>query len=141
MVLRVIALLLALTASVLAQDIPNHAVPIGRGPGVVGWGIGGPCGINQAMSWLAGATSDPVCSPVAQLNVVQTWTANQTFPGLTVTNLSSGITSCVQASTSGVLSLLGAPCGSGSGAVTTVTNSDGTLTISPTTGAVVLRWP
>lgn len=44
---------------------------------------------------------------------------------------------CLQANASGVISGTGAACGSGSGAVNTVTNSDGTLTISPTTGSVV----
>lgn len=46
-------------------------------------------------------------------------------------------TSCVQIDVAGNLSNTGAACGSGSGAVNSVTNSDGTLTISPTTGAVV----
>jgi hypothetical protein len=36
-----------------------------------------------------------------------------------------------------VVSGTGAPCGSGSGAVNSVSNADGSLTISPTTGAVV----
>jgi hypothetical protein len=56
---------------------------------------------------------------------------------LTVTALAGSGTTCVQASNTGVLSATGAACGSGSGAVNSVTNSDGTLTISPTTGAVV----
>jgi hypothetical protein len=43
----------------------------------------------------------------------------------------------VQASTAGLLSGTGAACG---GAVSSVTNSDGTLTISPTTGAVVASF-
>ena len=133
--LLALALLVPTLAS--AQDIPAHSVPISAGPGVAGWRQGGPCGVNQAMSWLSGATGDPTCSPVAQLNVVQTWTAAQTFTTITASSLASGGTSCVQANTSGTLSLLGAPCGTGSGAVTGVTNSDGTLTISPTTGAVV----
>jgi hypothetical protein len=71
-----------------------------------------------------------------------TWTVAQTFAGLTAssltdTGLASGGTQCVQASTAGLLSGTGAACGSGSGAVNSVTNADGTLTISPTTGAVV----
>ena len=65
------------------------------------------------------------------------------FTNLTVTGTPtlSGIegagTYCVQISSSGVLSNTGAACGTGSGAVNSVSNSDGTLTISPTTGAVV----
>lgn len=44
---------------------------------------------------------------------------------------------CVQIGTTGALSTTGSACGSGSGAVNSVSNSDGTLTISPTTGSVV----
>ena len=49
----------------------------------------------------------------------------------------AGQTYCLQINASGVMSNTGAACGSGSGAVNSVTNSDGTLTISPTTGSVV----
>lgn len=55
-----------------------------------------------------------------------------TFPGL-----AGAGTDCVQIDSSGHLSNTGAACGSGSGAVNSVTNSDGTLTISPTTGSVI----
>ena len=55
-------------------------------------------------------------------------------PSLTIT----GFNGCLQASTAGVITSTGSPCGSGGGGnVTSVTNNDGTLTISPTTGAVV----
>ncbi len=46
-------------------------------------------------------------------------------------------TDCLQIDTTGAVSNTGAPCGSGSGAVNSVSNSDSTLTISPTSGAVV----
>lgn len=62
---------------------------------------------------------------------------NPAFTGLTLSALTSGITSCVQASSAGVLSLTGAPCGTGSGSVTSVNPANSTLTISPTTGVVV----
>jgi hypothetical protein len=85
-----------------------------------------------------------VGSVVASLNLAHsnTWSVLQTFATLTVTgslttNLTGGGTQCVQASNTGVLSGTGSACGSGSGAVNSVTNSDGTLTISPTTGSVV----
>jgi hypothetical protein len=80
---------------------------------------------------------------VAELNLAQTWSATQTFGNLTVTGTPtfSGIegasTYCLQISSVGVLSNTGSPCGSGSGAVNSVSNSNGTLTISPTTGSVV----
>lgn len=49
----------------------------------------------------------------------------------------TGSTQCLQASTTGVVSGTGSACGSGGGGVSSVANSDGTLTISPTTGSVV----
>jgi hypothetical protein len=55
-----------------------------------------------------------------------------TFPGI-----EGAGTYCLQISSAGVLSNTGAVCGSGGGSVSSVTNSDGTLTISPTTGSVV----
>jgi hypothetical protein len=55
-----------------------------------------------------------------------------TFPGI-----EGAGTYCVQVSATGVLSNTGAACGSGSGAVNSVSNSDSTLVFSPTTGAVV----
>jgi hypothetical protein len=62
MVRRLIALLFAtfLTTSTWAQEVPNHAVPIGRGPGVVGWGSLGPCAAGQTFGWTAPNT-DPAC--------------------------------------------------------------------------------
>lgn len=51
------------------------------------------------------------------------------------TGLTSG--NCLQASTGGVVIDTGSACGSGGGAVSSVVNSDGTITISPTTGSVV----
>lgn len=52
--------LLLVSTVALAQDIPNHAIPIGRGPGAVGFGFGGPCAAGQALVW-SGPTVDPVC--------------------------------------------------------------------------------
>jgi hypothetical protein len=57
--------------------------------------------------------------------------------GATTFGTITGSTQCLQVNTSGVLSGTGAACGGGGGAVSSVANSDGTLTISPTTGAVV----
>jgi len=66
-----------------------------------------------------------------------TWTSSG-LSALTVTGLASAGTQCVHVNTAGLLSGTGSDCGSGSGAVTSVTaNANSTLTISPTTGAVV----
>jgi hypothetical protein len=55
------------------------------------------------------------------------------FPGV-----AGAGTYCLQISpTTGLVSNTGASCGSGSGSVNSVINSDGTLTITPTTGSVV----
>jgi len=49
-----------------------------------------------------------------------------------------GVFGCLQASNAGVVTGTGSLCGSGGGgAVSSVSNSDGTLTVTPTTGAVV----
>jgi hypothetical protein len=55
----------------------------------------------------------------------------------TLTGIEGAGTYCLQISPAGILSNTGAACGSGGGAVNSVTNSDGTLTISPPTGSVV----
>lgn len=49
----------------------------------------------------------------------------------------TGSTQCLQASSTGIVTGTGSACGSGGGAVASVANSDSTLTISPSTGAVV----
>lgn len=59
---KLLALLL-LTACAQAQDITNHSMPVGGGPGVVGWKEVGPCAANQAAIW-AGVSSDPACGTV-----------------------------------------------------------------------------
>lgn len=58
------------------------------------------------------------------------------FSGNLTVNV-TGSTQCLHVNSSGVVSGTGSDCGSGSGGVTSVSNSDSTLTISPTTGAVV----
>lgn len=62
---------------------------------------------------------------------LKTTTGN--FSGGLTTNV-TGSTQCVQANSAGLLSGTGSACG---GAVSSVSNSDSSLTISPTTGAVV----
>jgi hypothetical protein len=49
----------------------------------------------------------------------------------------SGSTQCLHVDTTGAITGTGADCGAGGGSVNSISNSDGTLTISPTTGTVV----
>jgi hypothetical protein len=63
-------------------------------------------------------------------------TASPTFTG-TITTPITGLIQCLHVSSLGVVTGTGADCGSGGGVVSSVANSDTTLTISPTTGAVV----
>lgn len=49
----------------------------------------------------------------------------------------TGSTQCLHADTNGLVSGTGSDCGSSGGTVSSVTNSDGTLTISPSSGSVV----
>jgi len=51
--------------------------------------------------------------------------------------ITGSATNCLYADTSGLIHGTGSACGSSGGAVSSVANSDGTLTISPTTGVVV----
>jgi hypothetical protein len=90
-------------------------------------------------------TGNPACftnSTGTMANCVVTGTGNVVLAsGPTISNLIlniTGSTQCLQANSSGLVSGVGSPCGSGGGgAVSSVSNSDGTLTIAPTTGTVV----
>lgn len=68
------------------------------------------------------------------LTGTSTFTSALSVPNLAITGLAAG---CAQIGTGGYLTSTGSACGSGSGAVSSVSNSDSTLTISPTTGVVV----
>lgn len=56
---RALALLLLFSTSGLGQDITNHSVPVGGGPGAVGWKSVGPC--QGTLIWPS-SNADPVCS-------------------------------------------------------------------------------
>lgn len=82
---------------------------------------------------------DPTSSIQTQLNAKAliaspTFTGTVTIPALDLSAV-TGLTQCLHVNSSGAVSGTGADCGSG--AVSSVSNSDGTLTISPTTGAAV----
>ena len=97
--------------------------------------LGSTCTVAAAAGTLTGTTLAAGVTG-SSLTSVGTLTALSVSGGIT-SNITGSGTQCVQASATGVLSGTGAACGSGSGAVNSVTNADGTLTISPTTGAVV----
>jgi hypothetical protein len=61
---------------------------------------------------------------------------NATAPGLTLSAI-TGLTQCLHVNGSGVVSGTGSDCGSGGGAVASVTGS-GAVSVSPTTGATVV---
>jgi hypothetical protein len=84
--------------------------------------------LGSAIAFLPANTGE-----IAELNFAQTWSAAQTFGASDI--VLTGASGCATFS-AGVLSGTGLAC-SGGGAVSSVANSDGTLTISPTTGAVV----
>ena len=100
-----------------------------------GTSMGGVTGISSPNSTIitGGTTAATVDINLAHSN---TWTVAQTFNGLTLSNI-VGSAQCLQVNATGTVSGAGAPCGSGSGGVSSITNSDSTLTIAPTTGAVV----
>jgi hypothetical protein len=60
MVRRLALFALLLSSTAWAQDITNHSVPVGGGPGFVGWKSVGPCPAGQVLGWNS-PTSDPVC--------------------------------------------------------------------------------
>jgi len=86
----------------------------------------------------AGPTSGAAAAPTARSLVAPDINGlAPSFTNLTVTGVGTGSPTCLQIQ-SGVISSTGSTCGSGgAGLVNSVSNSDGTLTISPTTGAVV----
>ena len=97
---------------------------------------------NEAVGTAAFDNTGTSGATIPLLNGNNTYSGTSNFSNATF--LLSGLASlpvsgnyCVQISSTGQLSTTGASCGSGSGAVNSVSNSDGTLTISPTTGAVV----
>lgn len=90
-------------------------------------------------AWLQYNGPDTVAGTLAMslLNSASTVLFQVADNGATTFGTITGSTQCLQVSSTGLLSGTGAACGGGSGAVSSVANSDGTLTISPTTGAVV----
>src|SRR5215813_10245042 len=59
--LLALAAILFSTSALAQGQLPNHSMPIAGGPGTGGWRAGGPCGVNQVLSWTGGSTADPTC--------------------------------------------------------------------------------
>lgn len=121
---KLLLALALLSSGAWAQNVPNHAIPIGRGPGVVGWGTIA-CAAYSAITQSSTST-DPICTAMS---------GNASKVATVTGSLTNG--HCLEADAFGNIVDLGAPCGTGSGSVTQVTNSDGSLTFSPNTGNVV----
>lgn len=97
---------------------------------------------NEALGTAAFDNTGTSGATIPLLNGNNTYSGTANFSNATF--LLSGLASlpvsgnyCIQISSTGQLSTTGSSCGSGSGAVNAVSNSDGTLTISPTSGSVV----
>jgi hypothetical protein len=126
-----------------SQCLQASTIGVVSGTGAAcGSGGGGVNAITSTGTTLAvsGTTTTNLEINLAKAN---TWSAAQTFSaGVSSSTLAlsgiTGSTQCLQASATGVVSGTGATCGSGGGgAVNSVSNADSTLTIAPTTGAVV----
>lgn len=88
--LALVITLLPLVAS--AQDITNHAVPIGGGPGFVGWKEALPC-TSGVLSW-ASSTVDPTCSGTPTLSSItfgSVFTATPNYTGSNTQNMIQGV--------------------------------------------------
>jgi hypothetical protein len=105
--------------------------------------LGSSTGATTLASANASATNYTATYPantgtLAELDLAQTWSATQTLSGLTLSGI-TGSTQCLTVNTSGVVSGTGSACGSGGGAVSSVSaGSSGLISSTPTTGAVVV---
>ena len=119
--------------------LTHSSLTVSAGSGLTG---GGSVSLGGSTSLSLDLTSANAFTALQQFNGGATTTAltvtgTASTTNLVVSTLAGSGTSCVQVDANGKLSSTGAACGTGSGSVNSVTNSDGTLTFSPTTGAVV----
>jgi fibronectin-binding autotransporter adhesin len=141
---------IALSTSTVTGTLPFSDIASGTSTGALLIGTGGSLAISgsgtitataMAVSGLTGTTlpASITASSLTSLGTLTALTSNGaiTFPGVA----NAGGTYCVQISTAGVMSNTGAACGTGSGAVNSVTGTAGQVTTSPTTGAVVVGLP
>jgi hypothetical protein len=130
--------LLALLLLVSAQAWGQGNISGNGGEGIGGNPVGG--GGSGAVNSVANSDGTLSATPTTGSVIVglalghaNTWTAAQTFSGGISVNV-TGLTQCLHVNTTGLVSGTGSDCLPG---VTSVSNSDSTLTITPTTGAVV----
>lgn len=130
-----------LAGTITTYDVNGIAVPAStqclhiNSSGVTST-TGSDCGSGS--SGLSGMTATQVPIAATATTVTSSKALAGSGTGITTGPITTTSGDCVEFSgTAGQIADNGSPCGSGSGAVTSVTNSDGTLTISPTTGAVV----
>lgn len=64
-ILRALAIFLLLTSPAIAQwQVPAHALPVGQGAGVTGFGAVGPCAVGLPFVG-QGSGADPICGPLS----------------------------------------------------------------------------
>jgi hypothetical protein len=145
---------LAAGTGYLAANLASGALPSGVTINNSNWsgtqaavGNGGTGGTTFAVGSLLTGNSTSALVALADVatgqvlvsggvGTIPAWSATPSFTGLTLSGI-SGSVQCLHVSSAGLISGTGSDCGSGGGAVSSVSNSDSTLTISPTTGAVV----
>jgi len=104
--LTIFALALSATTA-WAQDVPNHSVPIGRGPGVIGWGFTAACTTGNILSCNNSGNSDPTFQAFSgnlSLNNNQIYVGNVSNIGVSVpmsgdcSIIASGAITCTKTS-------------------------------------------
>jgi hypothetical protein len=117
-----LALSLALASAASGQDIPKYSMPVGAGPGAVGWGSVGPCGPGSRVQWNSPA-STPVCAEGTFLSIANLFVAPS---GNDTNNCSSGGLACLTVQRAVDVCPLGANC--------TINVSDGTYSLANSIG-------
>lgn len=64
-VISILALLLTVS-SAMAQQVPNHAMPVGRGPSISSFNFVGPCTIGKIPQYTSNAAADPSCQSITK---------------------------------------------------------------------------
>lgn len=119
-----LALPLALwVGSALAQDVPNHAIPIGRGPGVIGWGT---MILTTGQVVLGSTGTDPIAG---------TLSGNTSKVATVVGTLTNG--HCVSIDSNGNLIDAGGACTTSGGGGTVNSGTAGQLAFYSVTGSAV----
>ncbi len=87
-------LLVTASAAVAQWQVPNHSIPIGKGPGNTGFRSLGPCAAN-GVPWWASTTSDPACMVIREaLTVDRIYYVDGTNGNDANTCLAAGTSAC-----------------------------------------------